>query len=103
MASRCRNCIVNPARQWHSACSTRNLLQVVGYGHLGDGNLHLNVSAPRGRTPDLTALVEPYVYEWTAGHRGSISAEHGLGQMKPDWLRRARAILPAATRTDGLY
>ena len=67
-------------------------LQVVGYGHLGDGNLHLNVSAPRGRTSDLTAIVEPYVYEWTAGHRGSISAEHGLGQMKPDWLRRARQL-----------
>lgn len=62
---------------------------MVAYGHMGDGNVHLNVSAPRGHTPELTACVEPFVYDWTAGHRGSISAEHGLGQLKPNWLRRA--------------
>ena len=28
--------------------------------------------------------IEPYVYEWTSKHRGSISAEHGLGLMKPN-------------------
>lgn len=60
--------------------------QVVGYGHLGDGNLHLNVSAPAGRTPQISALIEPFVYEWTRQRRGSISAEHGLGQMKADYM-----------------
>jgi D-2-hydroxyglutarate dehydrogenase len=30
----------------------------------------------------LLGLIEPYVYEWTSKHRGSISAEHGLGVMK---------------------
>ncbi|KAJ6915920.1 Ubiquitin-conjugating enzyme [Populus alba x Populus x berolinensis] len=54
---------------------------VVGYGHLGDGNLHLNVSAPR-YDDKILAQIEPYVYEWTSKHRGSISAEHGLGLMK---------------------
>ncbi|KAB5547582.1 hypothetical protein DKX38_010988 [Salix brachista] len=54
---------------------------VVGYGHLGDGNLHLNVSAPR-YDDTILAQIEPYVYEWTSKHRGSISAEHGLGLMK---------------------
>ncbi|XP_015576266.1 D-2-hydroxyglutarate dehydrogenase, mitochondrial [Ricinus communis] len=55
--------------------------KVVGYGHLGDGNLHLNISAPQ--YDDLIlAQIEPYVYEWTSKHRGSISAEHGLGLMK---------------------
>lgn len=30
----------------------------------------------------ILAKIEPYVYEWTSKHRGSISAEHGLGLMK---------------------
>lgn len=54
---------------------------VVGYGHLGDGNLHLNISLPQ-YDDAVFAQIEPYVYEWTSKHRGSISAEHGLGLMK---------------------
>ncbi|KAJ4822994.1 D-2-hydroxyglutarate dehydrogenase, mitochondrial [Turnera subulata] len=54
---------------------------VVAYGHLGDGNLHLNISAPQ-YDDEILAQIEPYVYEWTSQHRGSISAEHGLGLMK---------------------
>eukprot|EP00695_Tsukubamonas_globosa_P002509 TRINITY_DN3656_c0_g1_i1.p2 TRINITY_DN3656_c0_g1~~TRINITY_DN3656_c0_g1_i1.p2 ORF type:complete len:124 (-),score=65.50 TRINITY_DN3656_c0_g1_i1:105-428(-) len=63
--------------------------EVVGYGHLGDGNLHLNVSAPKF---DLKVhdLIEPFVYEWTASHRGSISAEHGIGVMKPKKLHYSK-------------
>lgn len=56
---------------------------VVGYGHLGDGNLHLNVSAPQ-YDKDILAEIEPFVYEWTSKHNGSISAEHGLGLMKAE-------------------
>ncbi|XP_047577623.1 D-2-hydroxyglutarate dehydrogenase, mitochondrial isoform X4 [Lutra lutra] len=54
---------------------------VVGYGHLGDGNLHLNVTS-EAFSPSLLADLEPYVYEWTARQRGSVSAEHGLGFKK---------------------
>ncbi|GKV41551.1 hypothetical protein SLEP1_g49064 [Rubroshorea leprosula] len=57
------------------------LARVVAYGHLGDANLHLNVSAPK-YDDKILAQIEPYVYEWTSKHRGSISAEHGLGLMK---------------------
>nr|GFA37930.1 D-2-hydroxyglutarate dehydrogenase, mitochondrial isoform X1 [Tanacetum cinerariifolium] len=53
------------------------------HGHLGDGNLHLNVSAPK-YVDDILAKIEPFVYEWTSRHRGSISAEHGLGLMKAE-------------------
>ncbi|XP_071709493.1 D-2-hydroxyglutarate dehydrogenase, mitochondrial isoform X2 [Rutidosis leptorrhynchoides] len=56
---------------------------VVGYGHLGDGNLHLNVSASQ-YDKDILDQIEPFVYEWTSRHRGSISAEHGLGLMKAE-------------------
>jgi len=65
----------------------------VGYGHLGDGNLHLNISTPgRGQDylADLERDIEPWVYEWTLGEGGSISAEHGLGQAKASWLERAK-------------
>jgi D-2-hydroxyglutarate dehydrogenase len=54
---------------------------VCGYGHVGDGNLHLNISAPTYKDEYL-ALIEPFVYEYIANLRGSISAEHGLGLMK---------------------
>lgn len=60
-------------------------VKVVGYGHVGDGNLHLNISSPTYRE-ELAALLEPYVYEWTTQYGGSISAEHGLGRMKAECI-----------------
>lgn len=86
-----------------------NSAKVIGYGHLGDGNLHLNISTPQyddmvssfgilqkvalafcstwsyidiTNQLQILAQIEPFVYEWTSKHRGSISAEHGLGLMK---------------------
>ena len=62
------------------------------FGHLGDGNLHLNVTTPGRYEPDERVLraIEPYVYEWVAERRGSISAEHGVGQMKRHVLHLSR-------------
>ena len=45
------------------------------------GNLHLNVTTPRFN-PDVLNMIEPFVYDWVARYRGSISAEHGLGFKK---------------------
>ncbi|XP_031703887.1 D-2-hydroxyglutarate dehydrogenase, mitochondrial [Anarrhichthys ocellatus] len=58
---------------------------VVGYGHVGDGNLHLNITSPV-KDPALLAAIEPFVYEWTASCHGSISAEHGLGLKKRNYI-----------------
>ncbi|XP_017726181.1 PREDICTED: D-2-hydroxyglutarate dehydrogenase, mitochondrial isoform X2 [Rhinopithecus bieti] len=58
---------------------------VVGYGHLGDGNLHLNVTA-EAFSASLLGALEPHVYEWTARQQGSVSAEHGVGFRKRDVL-----------------
>ncbi|KTG45569.1 hypothetical protein cypCar_00015720 [Cyprinus carpio] len=58
---------------------------VVGYGHVGDGNLHLNITSP-SKDPALLAAIEPYVYEWTSKWKGSISAEHGLGLKKRNYI-----------------
>uniref|UniRef100_A0A1A8JFA1 D-2-hydroxyglutarate dehydrogenase, mitochondrial n=1 Tax=Nothobranchius kuhntae TaxID=321403 RepID=A0A1A8JFA1_NOTKU len=59
--------------------------RVVGYGHVGDGNLHLNVTSPV-KDPVLLAAIEPFVYEWAARYHGSISAEHGLGLKKRNYI-----------------
>ncbi|KAG2190258.1 hypothetical protein INT46_010883 [Mucor plumbeus] len=58
---------------------------VVAYGHVGDGNLHLNIAASRLES-NVSALIEPYLFEWVAKHQGSISAEHGLGVAKNEFL-----------------
>jgi FAD/FMN-containing dehydrogenase len=65
------------------------------FGHLGDGNLHYNLAAPAGadarafmaRAPEVNRIVHDLVD--AAG--GSISAEHGIGQLKRDELARYKA------------
>ena len=71
-------------------CFDYGSVSVMGYGHLGDGNLHLNVSSPGGYHAALLSLVEPFVYEWTAAAKGSVSAEHGVGAMKRDQLEYSK-------------
>ncbi|KAG5353242.1 hypothetical protein C0989_008977 [Termitomyces sp. Mn162] len=68
---------------------------VLGYGHVGDGNLHLNVVAA-AYTPEIQAALEPYIYEVVASHRGSISAEHGIGAMKTHALRYSKSDVSIA-------
>jgi D-lactate dehydrogenase (cytochrome) len=62
------------------------------YGHVGDGNLHFNVSqAPGAAAGDFLALgdtIADAVYERVREFRGSISAEHGIGQLKRGDLAR---------------
>jgi D-lactate dehydrogenase (cytochrome) len=61
--------------------------RVVPYGHLGDGNLHFNVSEPLGGLGrDAFLASEPAIHAAVYGlvrqFRGSISAEHGIGRLK---------------------
>ncbi|CAL1696048.1 unnamed protein product [Somion occarium] len=63
---------------------------VVGYGHVGDGNLHLNVVAA-AYTPEIEAALEPFVYELVASYKGSVSAEHGIGVMKTHALHYSKS------------
>jgi len=57
--------------------------RVVGFGHMGDGNLHLNITGPKYEKAVMDHL-EPWLWEWTRDVRGSISAEHGIGFKKRD-------------------
>ena len=65
------------------------VIDVVGYGHMGDSNLHLNV-AVRNYDKRVEKVLEPFVYEWIQKRRGSISAEHGLGVAKSDFVQYSR-------------
>jgi len=60
--------------------------RMVAYGHVGDGNLHFNVSEPAGgdRAAFLAreAEIHARVHEVVRRFRGSISAEHGIGRLK---------------------
>lgn len=64
--------------------------RVCGFGHLGDSNLHLNVSC-KEYSLDLHKLIEPFVFEYTSKLKGSISAEHGIGIVKKDFLKYSKS------------
>ena len=63
---------------------------VVGYGHMGDSNLHLNI-ATRAFDKKVEKMLEPFVYEWIQKRNGSISAEHGLGIAKKPFIGYSRS------------
>ncbi|KAI9676409.1 MAG: hypothetical protein M1817_000566 [Caeruleum heppii] len=69
--------------------SSHPVVAVVGYGHMGDSNLHLNV-ATRHFDKAVEQHLEPWVYEWISKRRGSISAEHGLGLAKKKFVGYSR-------------
>src|SRR6266705_2724564 len=72
-------------------------VRMVTFGHLGDGNLHYNVSPPEGTAPDVfakdSAPINRIVHDSVARFGGSISAEHGLGQLKREEIRRYKSPL----------
>ena len=70
-------------------------LEVVWFGHIGDGNLHLNILRP----PNLSSEdfyerchhIDPELFELIRQRDGSISAEHGVGMLKRDFLHYSRS------------
>ncbi|MDO5603743.1 MAG: FAD-binding oxidoreductase [Paracoccus sp. (in: a-proteobacteria)] len=62
---------------------------VLIYGHLGDGNLHITAARPEAGA-DFVHHVDAVVYPLVAAAGGSISAEHGIGLLKRDWLHLMR-------------
>lgn len=75
-------------------------IRAVPFGHLGDGNIHFNLTQPRGADPasylarwdELTSLVNDVVDEFD----GSFSAEHGVGLIKRDTLAARRGEVELA-------
>ena len=88
-----------------------NCLRCVGYGHVGDSNLHLvrffynflgvkkfplfvifvqNITT-KEYSKITDELIEPYIFEWVSAKRGSISAEHGIGFKKTKYLHFSKS------------
>jgi len=72
-------------------------IRVVAFGHVGDGNIHYNCSKPERQQAEAFFAEAPQVnrvvYDVVQALGGSISAEHGLGQLKRDEIRRYKAAL----------
>ena len=67
---------------------------VLSYGHLGDGNIHVNLVGAPGTTADAGSAAIDAVLELVLEAGGSVSAEHGIGVAKRGWLEQQRG--PAA-------
>ena len=66
---------------------------IVAFGHLGDGNLHYNLFLTN-KTAEIyqqEAEINAIVYQLVAQYNGSISAEHGIGQLKKNSLVQYRS------------
>lgn len=74
--------------------------EVVWFGHIGDGNLHLNILKPENLSKDeffaKCAVVNKWVFETVQKYNGSISAEHGVGMTKRDYLHYSRSAAEIA-------
>ena len=69
-------------------------IRIINFGHLGDGNLHYNLCAPKDADPgymaDHESKIVSMVYQQITQFAGSISAEHGIGQLKREHLKQHR-------------
>jgi FAD/FMN-containing dehydrogenase len=66
---------------------------VVAFGHLGDGNIHYHVKAPKGADAgnwyrDYATPISAHIYDRVEAYHGSLSAEHGIGMAKLDEFAR---------------
>ena len=70
-------------------------VRLLCFGHLGDGNLHFNVLQASGVDPAAflgqTSAINQLVHDLVTAYRGSISAEHGIGQLRRDELQRLKS------------
>jgi FAD/FMN-containing dehydrogenase len=75
---------------WRAVAAIESAARLVCFGHMGDGNLHYNISQPPGGEPAAFLAryreVNDAVHAVVRACHGSISAEHGIGRMKRDEL-----------------
>lgn len=74
------------------AASRQGALRVTVFGHLGVGNLHVNVLGP----DPADTTVDEAVARLAAAHGGSAAAEHGVGRVKTGWLAWTRSAAEIA-------
>jgi FAD/FMN-containing dehydrogenase len=71
--------------------------RIINFGHVGDGNLHFNVLLPPETDyqmlADATRRLNRVVHDLVSEKNGSISAEHGVGQLRRDELRHYKSAV----------
>lgn len=71
--------------------------EIIWFGHIGDGNLHLNILKPEDMPKEeffaKCETVNKWVFEIVERYNGSVSAEHGVGLVKKDYLSYTRSPL----------
>ena len=71
--------------------------KIVWFGHIGDGNVHLNILKPEDWSIDAFKSkcdqVSPKIFELVSKYQGSVSAEHGIGLLKKAFLQYSRSPL----------
>ncbi len=69
--------------------------EIIWFGHIGDGNLHLNILKPDALAKEVffeqCAKVSTWVFEIVEKYKGSVSAEHGVGMTKKPYLEYTRS------------
>ena len=74
--------------------------EIIWFGHIGDGNLHLNILKPEGLAKEeffeKCAKVSTWVFEIVEKYQGSVSAEHGVGMTKKPYLEYTRSAAELA-------
>lgn len=79
----------------HIVSSNYPDFEVCWFGHIGDGNLHLNILKPENMSKDdffsECQIVNKCVFETVQKYGGSVSAEHGVGMTKKPYLHYSRS------------
>lgn len=77
-----------------AACIVEEIVpgaRIVCFGHMGDGNLHYNITQPLGADPavflQLWSRMNHTIHDLVMHYQGAFSAEHGIGQLKREELR----------------
>ena len=69
--------------------------EIIWFGHIGDGNLHLNILKPDDLDKavffEQCGKVSLAVFDIVKRYGGSVSAEHGVGLLKKDYLQYSRS------------
>jgi FAD/FMN-containing dehydrogenase len=69
--------------------------EIIWFGHIGDGNLHLNILKPEDMANEdffeKCQQVNKWVFEIVERYQGSVSAEHGVGMTKKPYLQYTRS------------
>ncbi len=79
----------------HIVSSNYPDFEVCWFGHIGDGNLHLNILKPENMSKDdffaECQIVNKHVFDTVQKYGGSVSAEHGVGMTKKPYLQYSRS------------